>query len=86
METYYVSLATSQESKDLATRENSLPESSLHHLPDLLKKIARNEKLAESKQLAMDLQSALSQRLQLAGRQETNREVQQAPFIAFDRC
>ncbi len=35
-----MSLATSQESKDLATRENSLPESSLHHLPDLFKNIA----------------------------------------------
>jgi N-acetylmuramoyl-L-alanine amidase len=83
VETYYVSLATSKESSDLATRENALAESSLHNLPDLLKKITRNEKLSESKQLASDLQSALSQRLQLVSRQETNRGVKQAPFIVL---
>ncbi|HEY2121877.1 MAG TPA: N-acetylmuramoyl-L-alanine amidase [Candidatus Acidoferrum sp.] len=83
VETYYVSLAASEQSRDLATRENTLAESSLHNLPDLLKKITRNEKLAESKQLATDIQSALSQRLQLVSRQETNRGVKQAPFIVL---
>ena len=39
--------------------------------------------MAESKQLASDLQSSLSQRLQLVSRQETNRGVKQAPFIVL---
>ena len=83
VETFYVSLATSRESRDLATRENALAESSLHDLPDLIKKITRTEKLAESKQLAVDIQNALSQRLQLVSRQETNRGVKQAPFVVL---
>jgi N-acetylmuramoyl-L-alanine amidase/type II secretory pathway predicted ATPase ExeA len=83
VETYYVNLATTKESRDLATRENALAESSLHNLPDLLKKIARNEKLSESKQFATDIQNALTQRLQLVSRQETNRGVKQAPFIVL---
>ena len=80
---YYVNLATNKESRDLAMRENALGESSLHNLPELLKKIARNEKMAESKQFAADIQSSLSQRLQLVSRQETNRGVKQAPFIVL---
>ena len=83
VETYSLSLAASQESAELAMRENALAQSSLHDLPELIKKIAGNEKMAESKQLAVDVQSALSQSLQLAGRSEMNRGVKQAPFIVL---
>jgi len=83
VETYYLSLAASPASRELATRENALAESSLHDLPDLIKKITRNEKIAESKLLALDIQNTLSQRLQLVSRRETNRGVKQAPFIVL---
>jgi len=83
VETYYLSLAASPESRELATRENALAKSSLHDLPDLIKKITRNEKVAESKLLALDIQNALSQRLQLVSRCETNRGVKQAPFVVL---
>ena len=83
VETYYLSLAGSQESRELATRENALAESSLHDLPDLVKKITRNEKIAESKLLAADIQNTLAQGLQLVSRRETNRGVKQAPFIVL---
>jgi N-acetylmuramoyl-L-alanine amidase len=83
VETYYLSLATSPESKELAIRENSLTQSSLHDLPDLIKKITNNEKIAESRQLATEIQHTLAQRLQLVSSHEKNRGVKQAPFIVL---
>ena len=82
-ETYYLSLATSPQSRELATRENASAQSSLHDLSDLVAKIARNDKIAESKLLAVDIQNTLSQRLQLGSGGEKNRGVKQAPFVVL---
>ncbi len=83
VETYSLSLTASPESTELATRENALAQSSLHDLPELIKKVTRDEKITESKQLALDIQTALSQELQLVSRRETNRGVKQAPFVVL---
>jgi len=83
VETYYLNLSSSPETMQLVTRENALGISALHDLPNLLQKIARNEKTSESKQLAERIQDALSSRLQLVSRGETNRGVKQAPFIVL---
>jgi N-acetylmuramoyl-L-alanine amidase len=83
VETYYLSLATSKEAKEVAIRENALTQSSLHELPDLVKRITNNEKTAESKVLAAEIQDTLSQRLQLVSLREKNRGVKQAPFIVL---
>jgi N-acetylmuramoyl-L-alanine amidase/type II secretory pathway predicted ATPase ExeA len=83
VETYYLNLSASPESMRLATRENALAETSLHDLPTLLQKIERNVKTTESKQLAAEIQDALSARLQLVSHGETNRGVKQAPFVVL---
>jgi len=83
VETYYLSLAGSPEARELATRENALAESSLHNLGELINRIARNEKITESKMLAADIQNTLSQGLQQVSRRETNRGVKQAPFVVL---
>jgi N-acetylmuramoyl-L-alanine amidase/type II secretory pathway predicted ATPase ExeA len=83
VETYYLSLATSKEAKELAIRENALSQESLHDLPELVKKITSNEKIGESKLLALEIQNTLSQGLQLVSRRERNRGVKQAPFIVL---
>ncbi len=83
VETYYLSLAATKEAKELAIRENAFTQSSLHDLPDLVKKITRNEKIAESRLLAADIQNTLSQGLQRVSRREKNRGVKQAPFIVL---
>jgi N-acetylmuramoyl-L-alanine amidase len=82
-ETYYLSLAASQESRELAARENALAQSPLHDLPELIKQITRNEKIAESKLFAVDIQNALSLRLQPVSQRKTNRGVKRAPFIVL---
>jgi N-acetylmuramoyl-L-alanine amidase len=83
VETYYLNFATSPESMEVATRENAYSEKSLHDLQDLVQKIARNEKIEESKELASDIQDALSHRLQLVSSSEHNRGVKRAPFVVL---
>ena len=83
VETYYLSVLASPESMRLAARENALAQSSLHDLPELVEMITRNAKIAESKVLAGDIQSALATRLELVSRGETNRGVKRAPFVVL---
>ncbi len=83
IETYYLNFATSAESMDVAARENATSEESLHNLQDLIQKIARNEKIEESKELAGDIQDTLSQRMQIVSHRERNRGVKKAPFVVL---
>jgi N-acetylmuramoyl-L-alanine amidase len=83
VETYYLNFATSPESMEVAARENANAQESLHDLQDIIQKIARNEKVEESKELAGDIQGTLTQRLQLVSLNERNRGVKKAPFIVL---
>jgi len=51
IETYYLSFSTSDEAMEVAARENALSQSSIHELQDIIKKIARNEKVEESREI-----------------------------------
>jgi N-acetylmuramoyl-L-alanine amidase len=83
IETYYLNFATSAESMEVAARENALSQESLHDLQDIIKKIARNEKVEESKELASDIQDSLTHRLQSVNQNERNRGVKKAPFVVL---
>ena len=83
IETYYLNFATSAESMEVASRENANSDESLHDLQDLIQKIARNEKIEESKELAGDIQDTLTQRMQLVSHSERNRGVKKAPFVVL---
>jgi N-acetylmuramoyl-L-alanine amidase len=83
IETYYLNFATSAESMEVAARENALSQESLHDLQDIIKKIARNEKVEESKELASDIQDSLTHRLQSVSQNERNRGVKKAPFVVL---
>ena len=83
IETYYLNFATSEDSLEVASRENALSQEGLHDLQDLVKKIARNEKIEESKELASDVQDSLAHRMQSVSQNERNRGVKKAPFIVL---
>jgi N-acetylmuramoyl-L-alanine amidase len=83
VETYYLNFAASPEAMETATRENAYSQESMHDLQDLIKKIARNDKIEESKELATDIQDSLSHRLELVSSSEHNRGVKRAPFIVL---
>ncbi|HEX4003650.1 MAG TPA: N-acetylmuramoyl-L-alanine amidase [Candidatus Acidoferrales bacterium] len=83
IETYYLNFATSAEAMEVAARENANSQESMHDLQDLIKKIARNDKIEESKDLAEDIQDSLTGRLQLVSRNERNRGVKKAPFVVL---
>jgi N-acetylmuramoyl-L-alanine amidase len=83
IETYYLNFATTEEAMEVASRENALSQESLHDLQGLIQKIARNDKIEESKEFASDIQDSLTQRLQLVSRSERNRGVKKAPFVVL---
>jgi N-acetylmuramoyl-L-alanine amidase len=83
IETYYLNFNASSQAMEVAARENAAAQSSVHDLQDLVTKIARNEKIEESRDLAEDIQESLAASMQtgrLAGR---NRGVRKAPFIVL---
>ena len=51
-ETYYLNFATVPDAMEVASRENAFSQESLHDLQDIIKKIARNDKVEESKEFA----------------------------------
>ena len=83
VETYYLNLKGSPEAMEVAARENATSQKNIHELEDLVKKIARTEKIDESKELAEDVQDSLSRRIQKTAKPVKNRGVRQAPFVVL---
>jgi N-acetylmuramoyl-L-alanine amidase len=83
IETYYLNLKGSPEAMEVAARENAVANVGIHDLEDLVKKIARNEKIDESREFAEDIQTSLSQRVQKGNKTVKNRGVRKAPFVVL---
>jgi N-acetylmuramoyl-L-alanine amidase len=83
IETYYLNLKGSPEAMDVAARENATAGGGIHDLQDLVKKIARTEKIDESREFARDIQDSLSKRFQKGMRPLKNRGVRKAPFVVL---
>ena len=83
VETYYLNLKGSPEAMEVAARENASSQDGVHDLEDLVKKIARNEKIGESKEFAEDIQDSLAKRMLKASKTVKNRGVRKAPFVVL---
>ena len=83
IETYYLNFNASAQAMEVAARENASAQSSVHDLQDLVTKIARNEKIGESRDLAADIQESLASSMKIGARPERNRGVRKAPFVVL---
>ena len=83
IETYYLNLKGSAEAMEVAARENASSQEGVHQLQDLVMKIAKTEKIDESKELAEDIQDSLARRIQKTSKPVKNRGVRKAPFVVL---
>jgi N-acetylmuramoyl-L-alanine amidase len=83
IETYYLNLKGSAEAMEVAARENATANESIHDLEDLVKRIARSEKIDESREFASDIQESLAKRIQKNYKPVKDRGVRKAPFVVL---
>lgn len=83
VETYFLNFATTRHAEAVAARENSATGKTMHSLPDIVKAIATNNKLDESRDLAGLVQRSLVKRLSPQNTQLRDLGVKQAPFMVL---
>ncbi len=83
VETYYLNFTSSRDALEVAARENAVSEASIHELQDLVKKIALKEKIEESREFAIDVQTSLHSGLASKTPAIRDRGVKKAPFIVL---
>ncbi len=83
VEVYYLSFASNPEAEAVAARENATSTGGMHNLPGIVRAIALNNKLDESRDLAQLVQASLATRLAPANEGLRNRGVKKAPFVVL---
>lgn len=83
IETYYLNLRGTPEAMEVAARENATSSQGIHDLQDVVRQIARTEKIDESKEFAEDVQNSLSSKIQKSAKTVKNRGVRKAPFVVL---
>jgi N-acetylmuramoyl-L-alanine amidase len=83
VETYYLSFASSPDAETVAARENATSDRAMHNLPGIVRAIALNNKLDESRDLAGMVQDAMTTRLAGANTGLRSRGVKKAPFVVL---
>jgi len=83
VETYFLNFASNPEAEAVAARENSASARAMHSLPDIVKAIALNNKLDESRDFADIVQRSMVKRLSTRNKQLRDLGVKQAPFVVL---
>lgn len=81
--TYYLSFTNSADALELAARENAVSKQSIHQLSDLVKKIALNDKLNESRIFAKDVEQSLYDGMEQGNPGFEELGVKKAPFVVL---
>jgi N-acetylmuramoyl-L-alanine amidase len=83
IESYLLNFASTPDAAAVAARENASSTLTMSHLNDLVKQIALNSKLDESRDLARHVQSAMVRKLRASNQQVRDLGVKQAPFVVL---
>ena len=83
VETYYLDFAKTDAEREIAARENATSAKNVSDLEDLIKKIAKADKSAESRELASLIQQKLYFGARKLASSTQNRGVRTAPFVVL---
>ena len=83
IETYFLSFASNAAAEAVAARENAGSSRTMRELPDIVRAIALNDKVDESRHFATFVQASMYEKLQRVNRQTRNLGVKQAPFVVL---
>jgi N-acetylmuramoyl-L-alanine amidase len=83
IETYFLNFATNPEAEAVAARENASSGQAMHNLPDIVKAIALNNKIDESRDFAETVQKSMARRLRTRNKALRDLGVKQAPFVVL---
>ena len=83
VETYFLNFATNPDAEAVAARENSASGRAMHSLPDIVRAIALNNKIDESRDFAETVQRSMVRKLATRNKQLRDLGVKQAPFVVL---
>jgi N-acetylmuramoyl-L-alanine amidase len=83
IETYFLNFASNPEAEAVAARENSASGKTMHSLPEIVRAIALNNKIDESRDFAEMVQKSMVRRLGTRNSLVRDLGVKQAPFVVL---
>jgi N-acetylmuramoyl-L-alanine amidase len=83
VETYFLNFASNPEAEAVAARENSASGKTMHSLPEIVRAIALNNKIDESRDFAEMVQKSMVRRLSARNKLVRDLGVKQAPFVVL---